>query len=481
MAKPKDPTVSINVAVTPQGAQQTSPLILWQRLIALVAEINPGYTVLPAGLIEDLASTATYAIALMDSAACETINSLTPFSANPYILTELGAQFGIPRGGPTRTSCYVQFSSPTVGFRIPVGFLVSDGTYTYAVQDGAVIPDSGTSELVFCLATRDGSWPVPANSVDVLASSIPVGYTVTVTNPQPGTPGGGQQTEAEYAALVLAAQQLNAQGTAAKVKSMLTNVPNVQPRLVSVVPVGNLWKILCGGGDPYAVANAIFESGIDISTLTGSTTNIVSVTKANPGVVTTDINHGLVTGQANVEIAHALGMTGINGGPYTVTVTGPKTFSFGVDTSAFSDYTGGGVVTPNTRTIDVSIFDYPDTYVIPFVSPPAQVVSLQLSWATISPNFISETAFAQYGIPAVVNYINSIAVGQPINLIALNQVLTTAVAPLFNNDPALISELSWTVSINGIEAPPLGATSLVYGDPESSMNCTAADVSFTEI
>ena len=476
-----DPTISINIAVTAQGAQQTSPLTISQNLIDLVATINPGYTVLPGGLIEDLSSTAVYAIALMDSAACEAINSLVPFSANPYVLTELGAQFGIPRNATTRTSVYVQFSSPTIGYRIPQGFLVSDGTYTYAVQDGAIIESGGTSELVYCLATQDGSWPVPASSVTTLASSIPTGYTVTVTNPQTGTPGAGTQTEAEYAALVLSAQQLNAQGTQANAKALLTIVPNVQPRLVSIVPVGSLWKIICGGGDPYAIANAIYSSGVDISTLTGSTTGIVSVTAANPGVVVTNINHGLVTGQNNVYIAGALGMTGINGGPYTVTVIDEKTFSFGVNTTGFPAYTGGGVVTPNTRNITVSVFDSPNTYMVPFVSPPAQTVALQLSWATISPNYISEAAVAQFGIPAVVNYINSISVGQPVNLISLNQAFIAAVVQLFNNDPSLISELSWTVSINGIETAPSGATSLVYGDPESSMNCTSANVTLTEV
>lgn len=476
-----DPTVSIDIAVTPQGAQQTSPLVLWQRLIALVAQINPGYTVLPAGLIEDLASTGTYAVALMDSAACEVINSLVPFSANPYILTELGAQFGIPRGLPTRTSVFVRFDSASVGYRIPIGFLVSDGTHTYAVQDGAVIEAGGSSALTFCLATQEGAWAVPAGSVNQLASSIATGYSVAVTNPQPGTPGGGVQSEAAYAALVLSAQQLNAQGTQSKAKLLLTNVPNVQPRLISIVQVGALWKILCGGGDPYAVAEAIYESGIDISTLTGSTTSITAVTKANPGVVTTDINHGLTTGATNVHIAGAIGMTSINGGPYTVTVIDEKRFSFGVDTTALPTYTGGGVVTPNTRTIDVSLFDAPDTYSIIFVNPPAQTVAVQLSWSTISPNFVSEAAVAQYGIPAVVNYINSVPVGVPLNLIALNQAFTDATLQLFNNDPSLISELAWTISINGVETNPTGSTSLVYGDPESFFNCTAATVNFTEV
>lgn len=475
-----DPTVSINIAVTAQGAQQTSPLTLSERFIALVTAINPGYTVLPGGLIEDLSSTAVGAIALMDSAACEAINSITPFSANPYLLTMIGAQLGIPQNTTTRTSVYVQFSSPTIGYRIPQGFLVSDGTYTYSVQDGAIIESGGTSGLVYCLATQDGSWPVPANSVNELASSIPTGYTVTVTNPQAGTPGSGTETEAEYASLVLTAQQLNAQGTQTKAKTLLTIVPNVQPRLVSIVPVGSLWKIICGGGDPYAVANAIYSSGVDISTLTGSTTGIVSVTQANPGVVTTDINHGLTNGQNNVFIADAEGMTGINGGPYTVTVIDEKTFSFGVDTTSFPSYTGDGVVTPNTRSVSVSVFDAPDTYVVTYVAPPAQTVTLQLTWSTISPNYVSPSAVEQYGIPAVVNYINSIYVGQPINLIALNQAFINAVVFLFNNDQALISELNWTVSIDGVETSPTGSTSLIYGDPESSLNCTSANVTFTE-
>lgn len=476
-----DPTVSIDILVTPQGAQQTDPLVLWQKLIDIVSAINPGYTVLPAGLIEDLASTGTYAIALMDSAACEAINSLVPFSANPFILNELGTTFGIPKGVPNRTSTFVQFASTSIGYRIPIGFLVSDGTNTYAVQDGAVIEAGGLSDLTFVVATQDGSFAVPANSVNQIASSLPSGYAVTVTNPQPGTPGAGTQTEAEYAALVLSAQSLKGQGTQAKAKALLANVPGVQPRLISIVPVGNLWKVICGGGDPYAIANAIYESGIDISTLTGSTIGITAITKANPGVVTTNLNHGLVTGQTNVNIAGVVGMTAANGGPYTVTVIDEKTFSFGVNTTGFGTYVSGGVVTPNTRNIAVSIYDDPDSYVISFVAPPAQVVTLELSWGTISPNFISASAVAQYAGPQLVNNINAIAVGQPINVLALNQAFTDAVLPLFNNDPSLISELAWTIAINGVVTAPSGATSLIYGDPESFFTCAVSGVSFVEV
>jgi len=477
-----DPTISINIAVGATGAVPSSPVSLWENLITMVAAINPGYTVLPGGLIEDLASTATYAIALLDSAAVETINSLTPFGANPYILTELGNIYGVTPAQSTNTSVYVVFSSATVGVQIPQGYLVSDGTNQYQVQEGGVIESGGTSQPLYCLATQPGSFPVPANAVTTIVSSVPPAVTLTCDNPQPGTPSAGAQTQAEYAALVLQAGLVSAQGTGRMAKSLLQSVPGVQPRLVSVKQVnGGGWEVICGGGDPYAVANAIFQSGLDISTLVGSTIGITGITKANPGVVTTNLNHGLTTGQANVNIAGVLGMTAANGGPYTVTVITPTTFSFGVDTTGFGTYTSGGVVTPNSRNVSVNLDDYPDTYTIPFVNPPAQTVIIQLDWSTISPNFVSASAVSQLGTTALVNYINSIPVGAPINLNAADAAFVNAVVGLFDNNPSLISALSWTISINGVATSPLAGTFLVQGDPESYFTCVASAVTITQV
>jgi len=306
--------------------------------------------------------------------------------------------------------------------------------------------------------------------------------TLTCDNPQPGTPSAGAQTQAEYAALVLQAGLVSAQGTGRMAKSLLQSVPGVQPRLVSVKQVnGGGWEVICGGGDPYAVANAIFQSGLDISTLVGSTIGITGITKANPGVVTTNLNHGLTTGQANVNIAGVLGMTAANGGPYTVTVITPTTFSFGVDTTGFGTYTSGGVVTPNSRNVSVNLDDYPDTYTIPFVNPPAQTVIIQLDWSTISPNFVSASAVSQLGTTALVNYINSIPVGAPINLNAADAAFVNAVVGLFDNNPSLISALSWTISINGVATSPLAGTFLVQGDPESYFTCVASAVTITQV
>lgn len=475
---------TINLAVTSAGAVPTPLVTIWANYIQLVAEVNPGYTVLPAGLIEDLASTGVYGIALMDAAAIETINSVTPFGANAYLLVELGNIYGVPQNVPTNTSVYVVFYSNTPGLQIPIGYLVSDGVYQYQVQNGGVIQTSGNSGPLFCVATQSGSFAVPANTVNQVVSSVPNSPTVTLTcnNPNTGTPSVAGQTEAEYASAVLQAGLVSGQGNASMCKTLLANVPGVQPRLISIRQ-GSVagWEVVCGGGDPYAVANAIYNSGMDISTLVGSTISVTGITNANPGVVTTDLNHGLVTGQTDVHIAGVTGMTGVNGGPYTVTVLTENTFSFGVDTTGSGAYASGGTITPNSRNISVSLNDYPDVYKVPFTNPPQQSVNLQLGWNTTSDNFVSNTAVEQLALTPLVNYINSIPTGAAINLIALNSVFVNAVLPLFNNNAELISTLNWTVTIDGVEVAPTSGTSLVKGDPSSYFYTTSAAIAIAQV
>ena len=473
--------ITVNFTVTDAGAQPTPPATLWANLIQLVAANNPGYTVLPGGLIEDLASTATYAIALCDAAAVETINSITPFGANAYLLTELGNIYGVAQGTTSNTSVYVVFTG-TIGFQIPPGFLVSDGTYQYQIQDGGIVGSSGSSVALYAVATQSGTWAVPSNSVSSIISSVPTGISLSVTNPQVGTPSAGAQTQQEFAAQVLQAGLVSGQGNASMAKTLLSNVPSVQPRLIAIKQVnGGGWEVIVGGGDPYQVANAIYDSGLDISTLVGSTTTVTNVTVANPGVVTTYIDHGFITGQSNVYISGVNGVSGVNGGPYTVTVISPTQFSFGVNTSSSGAYTGGGVVTPNTRNISVNINSYPDTYTVPFVNPPAQNVYIQLSWNSISPNYVSATSVAQLGNAAILAYINSIPVGAPINLFALQTDFIESVLGLFNGNPALISYLDFTVTINGYEANPAVGTSLIYGDPESYFTVTSNNIVITQV
>jgi hypothetical protein len=460
------------IVVTSAGPQPQKPSDVLALLIANILATNPGFTAnLPASLVEDIASTSVAAILLTDSAWVDLVNSLTPFGANAFLLNQLGQQFGVPVGQASNTSVFLQFSG-TPGFTISKGFTVSDGVFQYVVQDGGIIGSDtgggiGVSPLLFAVSTQTGSFAVPSGTVQGIITSVPITVTLSVNNPSAGIPSQAAESEEDYRTTVLLAGLAASTGMPTTLKTNLGRVSGVQSRLVSVIQLPNNggWEIIVGGGDPFQVAQAIFAAGVDIATLVGSTLLISGATKANPCAITTSLNHGFVTGQV-IGINGAVGMIQLNGLTPTITVTGPKSFTLnGVDSTGFGTYVSGGVVTPNLRNISASISDFPDSYTIPYVSPPEQDVLVTLTWNTSSLNFVSGAAVQQAAQPALAAYINGIVVGQPINVFQLESTFKTALTGIL--DPNLITRMVFGVTINGVPTAPIAGTGIIVGDPES--------------
>jgi hypothetical protein len=463
--------------MTAAGAQPQSPASLRDQLISKVVATNPGYTAnLPGSMVEDISSTDVAAVAMCDSAYIESVNNITPYGANEYVLSQQGQMFGINQGVGFNTSVNVIFSG-SPGYVIGKGFVVSDGTYQYIVQDTTVIASGGQSSSTFCLASQSGSWAVPSGTVTQIVTSVPATVTLTVTNPSAGIPATDTQTAESYRAQVLQAFPAVAQGMPAALRTALQKVAGVQSRLVSVRQKTNQWEVICGGGDPYEVANAIYTSLFDVSNLVGSTINVTGITKANPGVVTTDLNHGYTNGQV-AQINGIVGMTALNGVNVTVTVITPNSFSIGVNTSGYATYVSGGVVTPNFRNVTVSINDFPDTYVIPFVIPPSQAVGITVTWNTTSTNFVSNAAVSQLAQPELISYVNSLVVGQPLNLLEMQQTFQNAIASILPSQ--LLTSLSFAITVNGISVSPAMGSSIIPGDPESYFLTSSANVAIVQ-
>lgn len=465
--------------IGPAGLQPQSPSVLLAQLIAGVTATNPGYTAnLPASLIEDVSSTEVAGLAQIDSSRVEFVNSLTPLGANDFLLYELGQIAGVPLGLATNTSVLVVFSG-SPGFVLGVGFTIGDGTYQYTLTDGGIIGASGSTLPLFALATISGTWSVAPGTVNNLITSIPTEVgEVTVTNPLAGTPGNpNAETSESYRSRVLQASLAQAQGMSKFLKTLLNNVPGVQPRLVSVLQTSNGWEVICGGGDPYQVAYAIYQAvGPGIASLTGSQLLVTNITQANPGVVTTALNHNLVTG-AVIQINGVVGMVEVNGTSLTATVLSEKSFSI-VNTSGFLAYVSGGIITPNPKNQLVSINDYPDTYAIPFVVPPLQNVTINVTWNTTATNFVSGAAIAQAGQTALAAYVNNLPTGVPINTFELTTVFQAAIADIL--PPQLLTRLLFSVNINGVTTAPLSGTGIIQGDPESYFSTTEAGITISQ-
>jgi hypothetical protein len=543
------PTANLPVVVTVSGAQPRSPADVQAQLLAIISGIVPDYTAnLPGLLIEDILNTDVAAILQCDNALVETINSLTPFGANAFLLNQLGQMLGIPIGGATNTSVFILFTCNTPGFVIGKGFLVQDSQSQYTIVDGGIIGASGQA-LLFALATIPGSFAVPAGTVTSIVSAVPTTITLSCINPIAGLPGAVQETEGSYRARVQQGNLAASQGMSRYLKTLLGNVPGVQPRLISVQAMApNGWKIIVGGGDPYQVANAIYTALFDISTLVGSTLAVSAFTRALPGQVSTLLNHLFAPGQAiNIFGTTPIGFSGnfvvvsvidqknftvglvyplnmltaqswaaTGGGQNTYTTTTPHGITVGssvtivgstpagynvtgvalagttastivlaqpvnptastvlgqvtagvslFDSTGLTAWVSGGVITPNLRNVAVSILDYPDTYLIPYINPPQQTVTMTVSWHTTSPNFVAAASIAQMAAPALASYINSIPAGQPINVLALRDVFEEAVEGIIPME--YISVLTFGVAINGVGTAPAVGTELIQGDSES--------------
>jgi hypothetical protein len=468
-------SLSMPVIMGPNGAVTTPPATLRQTLVDKVASTNPDYTAnLPGSLIEDVASTDIGAVSMMDQARVDAINSVTPYGANSFVLAQLGAQFGIPQGTPANGSVFVQFSGPS-GYVISPGFLVSDGTNQYAVQDGGVIEASGKTTLLFAVATNPGTFAIPANSVTQLITSVPSAFPVTVTNPEAGTPATAKESVPSYRSRVILAGQVGSIGTPAFVKTLLYKITGVQQSRVAIPAVAGGWQIICGGGDAYAVANAILQAMPDISVLQGSQLAITGMTAANPVVITTNLNHGYQPGQT-VTVTGA-SPSGFNT-TYTVAAVTATTITTTTNGSGFGAYTGGAKLTPNPRDVTVSIFQNPDTYTIKFVNPPQQVVTLSVTWNTNLPAFTAGASVNQLAAPALQSYINSIFVGQPINLLEMNAVFQDAVSSVLPSNN--ITKLQYVVTINGVATAPPAGSSAIASDPESYFFCSATGVTVAQ-
>ena len=478
----------IPVVVTAAGATPTPPASLLANLLASVSSTNPGYTAnLPGSLIEDISSTDIGALIITDSARVETINSLTPYGANDFLLSQLGQIYigpGSAPGIPTNTSVPVIItaidtatSAPLPGLIIDIGFTVSDGTYQYIVQDGGVTDSDGVTPALFCLATVAGSWAVATNTVTQIVTEQPTGVTLSCTNSTPGVAGAAAETAEQYRARVFQGGQAVCTGLTTLLKTALGVVSGVQQRLISVRQQTGGWEVIVGGGDPYEVAGAIMASGLNIAGLVGSILAVTNITQANPGKVTTDLNHGFSTGQ-QIVMNDIVGMTPLNGETLTIAVVDEKNFTIGVNTTVLPAYVSGGVVTPNLRNNTVNISDPPDIYGVTFVGPPAQNVTIAITWNTTESNFVSQAAVAQLASPAIAAYINAITVGAPISLVVLGTTFAAAVASVL--DPETISELNWAVSINGIATSPEAGTQLIFGDPESYFQTTNSGITVNQ-
>jgi len=260
------PDIPINMTVA--GAIPRDAEEIRQSNYDGIAEINPDLAAfLPGSPQNAFSDTSVIPQSDCERMFVDLINSITPYAANEAILNQWGYLFGIERGLPTRPAVFVRFTG-TVGFVISKDFIVSDGTHQYQAAHGGIVNATGFV-MIYCIATVDGSWAIPENTVIQIVSSVYSPVVLACTNPIDGTAGTGEEILSAFRARNVTALQRTSTGITAYAKNLLYRVVGSQ-RLVSVKQSNFAVKVIAGSGDPYEIADAIFKSGLDVSRLLGS-------------------------------------------------------------------------------------------------------------------------------------------------------------------------------------------------------------------
>ena len=118
-----------------------------------------------------------------------------------------------------------------------------------------------------------------------------------------------------------------------------------------------------------------------------------------------------------------------------------------------------GSTVSSLRNITASIYDAPDTYNVIYVNPAAMVTTLAITWNTTLTNFTAASSVNQLAIAAGFAYVNGITVGQPINLLVLQEQIQAAVASVLS--PINLTTLQFAVTIGGFAVSPTAGTSII--------------------
>jgi hypothetical protein len=244
--------------------------------------LNPAFNT-PQGQLE---TSTTAIIANANATFAEFVNQVDPDTASGFMQDAIARIYFLTRlpGVPTSVECLCVGVFGTV---IPAGASVEDTSGNlYLCQQGGTIPIGGSITLEFACSV-DGPTPCPANTVTTIYQAIP-GWE-SVNNPSDGVAGSNVESQAAFEYRRQNSVAINASGSLAAIYAALFNVPDVIDVYVtqnftgSTVNTGatnypiiahSLYAAVTGG-DPQAIANAIWANvnvGCDFN---GNTTETV--------------------------------------------------------------------------------------------------------------------------------------------------------------------------------------------------------------
>ena len=137
------------------------------------------------------------------------------------------------------------------------------------------------------------------------------------------------------------------------------------------------------------------------------------------------------------------------------------------------------MVTPNPIVEEVTINDWPDHFLVPYVIPAAERTAITIVWTTDSPNYISQGAVVSVVQQPILTYVNSIPCGvTPLSVYELEAIFLDA-------PTRFCRARRWcrcviNVSIDGVGVLPEPGTGVIPGDINGYFMLDAGDLTILE-
>lgn len=237
-----------------------------------------------------LASSTAAILGQVFDAFCALANNVDPSYATGRYLDAIARIYFLARN-PAEPTTVQATCTGLPGTVIPFNSLAksADGNI-YGATTGGTIPDAGTVALAFYCMTA-GPIACPAGSLTQIYQAIP-GWD-TITNPADGVIGSNVESDAAFEARREASVAVNSRGSLSAIEGAVLSVAgvldaytvenstNAPATIGGVLLAANSIYVAVAGGDPAAVAKAIWSRKAPGCSYNGSTT--VTVFDTNSG------------------------------------------------------------------------------------------------------------------------------------------------------------------------------------------------------
>lgn len=264
------------IKLTANGVIKSTITEIREDLQNKAFETVKDFSNLPSSIQNNLIDESAIIVNEFEDMIVNLMNGISPAYANDFIIEQLGSAFGIKRKNKAKQNVMLEFEG-LAGVIIPAGTQVgsADGQYTFSTITQGIIKADGKA-IINAEAEDYYDKIIDANTLNVMITNIL--NVNSVNNLNASSEPILEENFSDYRTRVQNRMKANRNGTAATLYDNLLNVKGVSSRLITyrldskLIDGARLYtmEVVCGGGDDYEVAEAIFNSLLLTESLTSA-------------------------------------------------------------------------------------------------------------------------------------------------------------------------------------------------------------------